>query len=70
MNICSRCHGCTVRDRFDDTRAEVAPIDGWKCVNCGSCGDLPDATWKWKQRLSIQPYRLQPSEELRHRRAS
>jgi len=66
MTTCYRCHGCTVRDRFEDVRTGVKPIEGWKCVNCGACGDLPNATWK-RQGLSLDIYAL--SNGVKYRRA-
>ncbi len=53
---CYRCHGYTVRDRFEDSRTGAKPIEGYKCVNCGACGDLPNASWKSQ---GVSPYRLQ-----------
>ena len=52
---CYRCRGLTVRDRFEDVRVGSTPIDGYKCVNCGACGDLPSAQWKQAGLLLYQP---------------
>jgi dissimilatory sulfite reductase (desulfoviridin) alpha/beta subunit len=56
MNHCYRCHGCTVRDCLEDLRVGDTPIEGYKCINCGACGDLPDASWK---RQGVRGYQLQ-----------
>lgn len=55
MNRCYRCHGYIIQDRFEDLLAGTTPITGYKCVNCGSWGDLPNASW---QGRGIQPYNM------------
>lgn len=54
---CYRCHGLTVRDRFEDLREGSRPLEGYKCVNCGACGDLPTA--QWRRDGVISPFYLQ-----------
>lgn len=56
MTTCYRCHGYTVYDPLEDLRTGEQPVSGWKCVNCGAWGDLPNASWK---REAIQPYYVQ-----------
>ena len=55
-HVCARCHGFTVRERFEDFHVGAKPIEGWKCVNCGACGDQPDASWKQE---GVKPFTLQ-----------
>lgn len=55
--MCYRCHGYTIRERFEDHHAGLAPVEGYKCVNCGACGDAPDASWATR----IAPFTLQAS---------
>lgn len=54
--MCYRCHGYTIRERFEDHHAGLTPIEGYKCVNCGACGDLPNASWRGQ---GVSPYQLQ-----------
>lgn len=56
--MCYRCHGYTIRERFEDHQAGLAPMEGYKCVNCGACGDLPNASWK-RGGVQIPPFVLQ-----------
>ena len=48
MRVCHRCQGTVTQDYFEDLRMGPTAIVGWKCINCGACGDLPDASWKWR----------------------
>ena len=47
---CQRCGGLTIPERFEDTWASEPVVEGWRCVNCGACGDGPHAAWKPRMR--------------------
>jgi hypothetical protein len=46
MTNCHRCGGLVIKEWFTDERGGAHAIDGWRCVICGACGDLPHAQWK------------------------
>lgn len=58
--MCYRCRGLTVRDRFEDVKVGMRAIEGYKCVNCGAYGDLPNASWR---QQGVSPHRVQVGGE-------
>lgn len=56
--MCYRCRGYVIRERLEDLQTGLKPLDGWKCVNCGACGDMPNASWKGQQ-VYVKPFTFQ-----------